>query len=211
MKKSALCKISARAFQRVFTCKIWLRYSRERALISSKVRALGNLNWNFKISNLLLAAQNTRAHGAASPPLHLPKLSTTAPIVRSQRCADRSNAPVRATSVAAPKDMRRSDAFRRVVYAGGTLVETFDIEPFSDFTKKKQTLEGSFSAVSKATIATKYSFCRVFRDLQDLHSFAPLHIQNLQIFSFLILMIFRKMLEKVYFCWNFGIWAVQSL
>ena len=25
-------KISARAFQRIFTCKIWLRYSRERAL-----------------------------------------------------------------------------------------------------------------------------------------------------------------------------------
>ena len=47
-----------------------------------------------------------------------------------------------------------------------------------------QTLEGSFSAVSTVTIATKYSFCRVFRDLQDLHSFAPLHIQNLQIFSF---------------------------
>ena len=29
------------------------------------------------------------------------------------------------------------------------------------------TLEGSFSAVWTATIATKYSFCRVFRDLQD--------------------------------------------
>ena len=39
-----------------------------------------------------------------------------------------------------------------------------------------QTLEGSFSAVWTATIATKYSFkiCRVFRDLQDLQSFAPL-------------------------------------
>ena len=37
-----------------------------------------------------------------------------------------------------------------------------------------QTLEGSFSAVWTATIATKGSFCSVFRDLQDLHSFAPL-------------------------------------
>ena len=41
-----------------------------------------------------------------------------------------------------------------------------------------QTLEGSFSAVSTATIATKQSFCRVFRDLQDLQSFAPLRSQN---------------------------------
>ena len=41
-----------------------------------------------------------------------------------------------------------------------------------------QTLEGSFSAVSTATIATKYSFCSVFRDLQDLQSFAPLRSQN---------------------------------
>ena len=37
-----------------------------------------------------------------------------------------------------------------------------------------QTLEGSFSAVWTATIARKDAFCRDFRDLQDLHSFAPL-------------------------------------
>ena len=46
-----------------------------------------------------------------------------------------------------------------------------------------QTLEGSFSAVSTATIATKYSFCRVFRDLQDLFSLEQLNIQLLQIFK----------------------------
>ena len=33
---------------------------------------------------------------------------------------------------------------------------------------------GSFSAVWTATIARKDAFCRDFRDLQDLHSFAPL-------------------------------------
>ena len=33
--------------------------------------------------------------------------------------------------------------------------------------KSPQTLRGSFSAVSTATIATKYSFFQVFRDLQD--------------------------------------------
>ena len=32
-----------------------------------------------------------------------------------------------------------------------------------------QTLRGSFSAVSTATIATKGSFCSVFQNLQDLH------------------------------------------
>ena len=41
-----------------------------------------------------------------------------------------------------------------------------------------QTLEGSFSAVSTATIATKYSFFQDFRDLQDFHTFAPLRSQN---------------------------------
>ena len=39
-------------------------------------------------------------------------------------------------------------------------------------------LRGSFSAVSTATIATKYSFFQDFRDLQDLHSCAPLRFQN---------------------------------
>ena len=41
-----------------------------------------------------------------------------------------------------------------------------------------QTLRGSFSAVSTATIATKYSFFQVFRDLQDSHTFAPPRSQN---------------------------------
>ena len=36
------------------------------------------------------------------------------------------------------------------------------------------TLEGSFSAVSTATIARRDAFCRIFQDLQALHSFAPL-------------------------------------
>ena len=33
---------------------------------------------------------------------------------------------------------------------------------------------GSFSAVSTATIMRQDVFCSIFRDLQDLHSFAPL-------------------------------------
>ena len=43
----------------------------------------------------------------------------------------------------------------------------------------EETLEGSFSAVSTPIFATEYSFCRGFRNLQDLHSFAPLQIQKL--------------------------------
>ena len=41
-----------------------------------------------------------------------------------------------------------------------------------------QILRVSFSAVWTATIATKYSFCSFFRDLQDLQTFAPLRSQN---------------------------------
>ena len=42
----------------------------------------------------------------------------------------------------------------------------------------QQTLEGSFSAVSTATIARNGAFFHIFRDLQDFHAFAPLRTQN---------------------------------
>ena len=41
-----------------------------------------------------------------------------------------------------------------------------------------QTLEGSFSSVSKPNFASKYSFFRISRDLQDLQTFAPFQIQK---------------------------------
>ena len=41
-----------------------------------------------------------------------------------------------------------------------------------------QTLDGPFSAVSKPNFASKYSSESSWRDLQDLHAFAPLSIQN---------------------------------
>ena len=40
--------------------------------------------------------------------------------------------------------------------------------------QKDHSFGGSFSAVSTPIFATKYSFCSIFRDLQDLHTFAPL-------------------------------------
>ena len=50
------------------------------------------------------------------------------------------------------------------------------------FSENDQTLEGSFSSVSKPIFATKYSFFSIFRELQNKYTFAPLQIQNLQIF-----------------------------
>ena len=55
-----------------------------------------------------------------------------------------------------------------------------DTESYSDFSVKSQTLEGSFSSVSRPIFATKYSFFSILRDLQDLHTFAPLQIQNVR-------------------------------
>ena len=49
-----------------------------------------------------------------------------------------------------------------------------------------QTFGGSFSAVWTATIARVGAFFSIFRDLQDVHSFAPLQIQK-----------FSKILSKI--------------
>ena len=38
--------------------------------------------------------------------------------------------------------------------------------------------EGSFSAVSKPTFASKYAFFSIFRDLQDSHAFAPFQVKK---------------------------------
>ena len=42
----------------------------------------------------------------------------------------------------------------------------------------RQTSEGSFSAVLRPIFASKDAFFRIFRDLQDARTFAPLQIQN---------------------------------
>ena len=39
-------------------------------------------------------------------------------------------------------------------------------------------MRGSFSAVSTPIFATKYSFCSIFRDLQDLQTSAPLRMKK---------------------------------
>ena len=71
---------------------------------------------------------------------------------------------------------------------------------FSKFHRFSPTCKGSFSAVSKPIFATKYSFCSIFRDLQDYHSFAPLQIQYFSNFSSegcnIIFKISSKILEE---------------
>ena len=52
------------------------------------------------------------------------------------------------------------------------------------------TSDSPFSAVSTPILTTKYSFCSVFRDLQDLNILAPLESRN-----------FSKIPSKI--CWNF--------
>ena len=64
----------------------------------------------------------------------------------------------------------------------------------------RQTLDGSFSAVWTATIASKDAFFCIFRALQDLHSFAPLQSQNLQIFCKFFRKNFRIFSDFAKFC-----------
>ena len=56
----------------------------------------------------------------------------------------------------------------------------------------RQTLESSFSAVSTPIFASKYAFFSIFRDLQDLQSFAPLQTKKIQKISSTFLVIFAK-------------------
>ena len=55
----------------------------------------------------------------------------------------------------------------------------FSRETTEYFIQFRQTLGGPFSAVSTATRARVGAFFHIFRDLQDLQSFAPLRSQNL--------------------------------
>ena len=55
-----------------------------------------------------------------------------------------------------------------------------------------RTFEGSFSAVWVPTIARVGAFFHIFRDLQDSHSFAPLHTQIFVNFSFFFCNFFHQ-------------------
>ena len=63
---------------------------------------------------------------------------------------------------------------RRRVSARGRCRELFEKNELNHL----YTLRRSFSSVSKPMFAIKYSFFSIFRNLQDLHTFAPLRIQN---------------------------------
>ena len=55
-----------------------------------------------------------------------------------------------------------------------------------------QSFDGPFSAVSTPPIARVGAFFQDFRDLQDLHAFAPLRIQNFNKISFFFFSFFPK-------------------
>ena len=65
------------------------------------------------------------------------------------------------------------------------------------FQPNHQTLEGSFSAVSTPIFASKASFCSVFRNLQDCHTFAPLEAQNLRKFLSNFFIFFAEISAKI--------------
>ena len=88
--------------------------------------------------------------------------------------------------------------------AVAALVEKFDTELLAqNFQANHQTLEGSFSVVSTPIFASKYSFCSVFRNLQDCHTFAPLEIQNLRKFSSNFFIFLLKFLQRSRFFSDF--------
>ena len=66
MQRECVVYLSARAFQRVFTCKIWLRHSRERALKNSKVGVPGNLNVNVEQFNISESSNLRTSQGSFS-------------------------------------------------------------------------------------------------------------------------------------------------
>ena len=68
---------------------------------------------------------------------------------------------------------------------------------FPIFQQNYQTLQGSFSSVSKPIFATKYAFFSILRDLQDLHTFAPLRTQNLRKNSSNCFRIFARICAKI--------------
>ena len=64
------------------------------------------------------------------------------------------------------------------------------------FQPNEQTLQGSFSSVSTPNFASKYSLESSWRDLQDLHAFAPLRPQYFRNFSSKIFAFFGKKKKK---------------
>ena len=62
----------------------------------------------------------------------------------------------------------------------------------------QQISKGSFSAVSKPKFASKYSLESSWRDLQDLHAFAPLSIQNFSQISSIFFRMFTDLFWKVH-------------
>ena len=83
----------------------------------------------------------------------------------------------RSSSMILRRKLARSTPVFSAGSGGAALVERYDAVNSVFFSEIYQTLEGSFSSVSKPIFATEYSFFSILRDLQDLHTFAPLESQ----------------------------------
>ena len=64
--------------------------------------------------------------------------------------------------------------------AVAALVERYDAVKFGIFQRNLSNFRGLVLFCIEADFATKYSFFSILRDLQDLHTFAPLQTQNLR-------------------------------
>ena len=89
---------------------------------------------------------------------------------RTPRSSRPSNIAPKHAPTSALRDADQPPAF--------ILVNRFEPNLSPIFQQNDQTLEGSFSSVSRPIFAIKVSFFSIFRDLQDSHTFAPLGTQN---------------------------------
>ena len=116
----------------------------------------------------------------------------------------REPVPTQASAASGGWRRTRPPKSQRVLRTAPALAEKFEAPNFSQiFQPNHQTSEGSFSAVSTPIFASKFSFCSVFRNLQDCHTFAPLEAQNLRKFSSNIFIFLLKFQQKSRFFSNF--------
>ena len=153
----------------IFSCKDWLRYSRERAseryvhplhtpLINVALSTVGDSRALEGIVGGILAEVVVR--GVA----RVLEVAAAVDVAAGHRGVD--IAPV------AIGDGVRNRGVLRIVVA--CVYSNF----FSSFWLFWQTLRGPFSAVSKPTFASQYSFESSRRDLQDCYTFTPVRIKK---------------------------------
>ena len=148
-----------------------------------------------------MSVRGTRCReGEISAPFHPSQNSDTVLILETSErfCSESSLA--RGSSDGPSSAGLASAARPRTVAGRGTYVKIKSLGGVNMW-KLNQTLSGSFSAVSKPNFASKYSLESSWRDLQDLHAFAPLRPQYFSNFSSKFFGVFEiRHAEKFNFC-----------